>query len=87
MIGMFVGDDDAVEPLGGLLDHGEAAKGFALAQAGVHQQTRLRRLDQRTVARATRGQDADAKADAVLRFGPGRSAGRWNDGKAVRRRQ
>ncbi len=69
MVGMFVRDDNAVEPLGGLLVHGEPAKRFALAQAGIHQQTRLRCLDQRTVARAARGQDADAKADALLRFG------------------
>jgi len=37
MIGMFVGDDDAVEPVGGLLESGKAAEGFALAQACVHQ--------------------------------------------------
>ena len=70
MVGMFVRDDDAVEPLGGLFVHGKAAKGFALAEAGIDQETRLRRLDQRTVARAARRQDAYAKADAAPRFVP-----------------
>ncbi len=72
MVGMFVGDDDAVEPVDGAFDGGEAPEGFFFAQAGVHQKAGLGSLEQRAVAGAARGQDAHAKADAIP---PNRSRG------------
>src|SRR3954471_1473427 len=62
MIGMFVRDENAVEALCGLLDRGKAAERFALAKPRVNEETRLRRLDQRTVARAARSKNADSQA-------------------------
>ena len=88
MVGMFVGNDDAVEPFGGLLVDRQAAQRFALAEARIHQQTRLRRLDQRSVARAARSQNTYAQADAVPPIRRRRkNAGRMHNRKASRRRQ
>ena len=41
MIGMFVGDDDAVEPVDLLFEGRQPPKRLLLAQAGVHQEARL----------------------------------------------
>ena len=91
MIGMFVGNYDAVEPVDLLFEGRQTPKRLLLAQAGVHQEARLRCLQQRAVARAARRENAYAKADAIP---PKRSAGcEWkmragmNHRKAARGRQ
>ncbi len=38
VVGVLVGDEDAVEMIEGFFDGGEAGQGFALAQAGVHEE-------------------------------------------------
>ncbi len=63
MIGVFVGDDDAVEPIDRIRKSGEAPQRFALPQARIHQQARLGSLEQRAIARTARRENAHAKAD------------------------
>jgi hypothetical protein len=38
VVGMLVGDEDAVEVIDGLFDGGEAGQGFALAESGVNEE-------------------------------------------------
>ena len=63
VIGMFVGDDDAVEAIEGMSQRGQAAQRFALSQARIHQQARLGSLEQGAIARTARRENAHAKAD------------------------
>jgi hypothetical protein len=55
MIGVFVGDEDAVEMVDGALDGGEAGESFALAEAGVNEDAGAFRFEQGDVARAAGG--------------------------------
>jgi hypothetical protein len=51
MIAVFVGDDDAVEPVDSIRESREAPQRFALPQARIHQQARLGSLEQGAIAR------------------------------------
>src|SRR5579872_6236160 len=63
VVAMFVRDDDAVEAIQGMSQRGQAAQGFALSQARIHQQARLGSLEQGAIARTARRENAYAKAD------------------------
>src|SRR5579872_5289648 len=63
VVAMFVRDDDAVEAIQGMSQRGQAAQGFALSQARIHQQARLGSLEQGAIARTARRENAHAKAD------------------------
>ena len=67
VIGVFVGDDDAVEPVDLAPDRGEAPQRFFFAEARVHQQAGLLRFEQRAVARTARSQYRDAQTDKFPR--------------------
>jgi hypothetical protein len=45
MVGVFVGDEDAVDALDGSFDGGEPRQRFALAQPGVHEESSALRLE------------------------------------------
>jgi hypothetical protein len=63
VIGVFVGDDDAVEAVNRIRESGQAPQRFALSQARVHQQARPGSLQQGAIARTARRENAHAKAD------------------------
>jgi hypothetical protein len=42
---MFMGNQDAVEPVNALFDSGEAGQGFALAQSRVNKESGALRLE------------------------------------------
>jgi hypothetical protein len=52
MIGVFVGDEDAVDVLDGSFDGRETGKCFALAKTGVNEEAGPLGLEQCDVARA-----------------------------------
>ncbi len=52
VVGVFVGDEDAVNAVDVLLDGGEARESFAFAEAAVHEESGALRLEQGDVARA-----------------------------------
>ena len=54
MVGVFVGNQDAVNVLDGSFDGCEPGKRFAFAQSGVHEESGPPGLKQRDVARAAR---------------------------------
>src|SRR5258705_334479 len=56
MIGVFVGNEDAVDVLDGSFDGREPGKCFALAKTGVNEEAGPLGLEQRKVARAARRQ-------------------------------
>ena len=56
MIGVFVGDDDAVEVIDVMADRGKAPQRFFFAESRVDQQPGLIRLEQSAVARTARTQ-------------------------------
>jgi hypothetical protein len=68
MIGMFVGDDDAVEAVEGMRKGGQAPQRLALPQPCIHQQARLGSLEQGAIARTARRENAHAKADGLSLF-------------------
>ena len=71
MIAVFVGDDDAVEPVHLAADRGEAPQRFFFAKPRVHQQAGPLGFEQGAVARTSRSQDSDAQADTFpRRLGP-----------------
>ncbi len=63
MVGVLVGDEDAVEVVDGLLDGDEPGKSFALAESGVDEEAGARRFEQRDVARAAGRQNGYPQAD------------------------
>src|SRR5215469_1609107 len=63
VVGVLVGDEDGVEAIDVAFDGGEAGEGFALAEAGVNEDTGGFGFEQRDVARTAGGKDGDAKAD------------------------
>jgi hypothetical protein len=65
MIGVFVGDDDAVEASDVTADRGEAPQRFFLAQSRVDQQPGLVRLEQSAIARTARSQYRYAQTDKI----------------------
>src|SRR5260370_1038502 len=52
MVGVLVGDEDAVDVGDGLLDGREPGESFALAEAAVDEEAGARRFEQRDIARA-----------------------------------
>ena len=56
VIGVFVGNDDAVEPVDLALDCGKAPQRFLLAKPRIDQQPGPLGFEQRAVARASRSQ-------------------------------
>jgi len=52
MIGMFVRDNDAVEPIDVSTYRGQAPQRFFFAEPRVHQKPGRARLEQRAIARA-----------------------------------
>ncbi len=63
MIGVFVGNEDAVDVLDGSFDGSEPGKCFALAKTGVNEEAGPLGLEQRKVARAARRQYGYPQAD------------------------
>jgi hypothetical protein len=63
VIGVFVGDDNAVEAINRMSKGGKAPQRFALPQARVHQQARPGSFKQSAIARTARRENAHAKAD------------------------
>jgi len=66
VIGMLVSDQDAVERFHGDIEGGEAGKRFAFTEAGIHEESGARGLEEGDVPRAARGQNGDAQADRFL---------------------
>lgn len=60
VIGMFVSDEDAVNLIERDAAGGKAGKGFAFAEAAIHQETGTRGFEQSDVARTAGSQDGDA---------------------------
>ncbi len=52
VVGVLVRDDDAVEVVNRMAERFEAAKRFALAEAGVHEEAGILRFEQSDIARA-----------------------------------
>src|SRR5271155_1019726 len=65
MIGMLVGDEDAVEVADAAAQRFQPAQQFFLAQPRVDQQRGVIRLQQRAVAGTTRRENCDAERDAL----------------------
>jgi hypothetical protein len=63
VVGMFVGDDDAVEVVNGIRKRGQAAEGFAFTESGIHQEARPGSFEQGAIAGTARRENAHAKAD------------------------
>jgi hypothetical protein len=66
VVGVFVGDEDAVEGVDGEVDGGEAGESFAFAEAAVYKEASSLGLEQGDVARAARRQDGNPQADDSL---------------------
>jgi hypothetical protein len=66
MIGMLVGNQDAVNAIGFVAGRFEAPKQFLAIDSSVNEETSTIRLEQRGVARASRCQYRNAKSDAIL---------------------
>ena len=67
MIGMLVGNQDAVDVLGACAAEGfEAPQHFLAAEANVNEESRLPAFEQRGVARTTRSEDGNAKRNTTL---------------------
>jgi len=65
MIGVFVGDEDAVHPLGArAAEDFEPPQHFFFAEAGVNQESGALGFEQRGIARTSRRQNGDPKRDA-----------------------
>jgi len=60
VIGVFVGDEDAVEMVKGSFDSGKAGESFAFAESGVNEDAGTFGFEQSDVARAAGCQDGDA---------------------------
>ena len=65
VVGVLVGDKDAVEEIDGLSNGGEAGERFAFAESGVNEEAGALRLEQGDVARAARRQDGYPQADQL----------------------
>ena len=65
VVGVLVGDEDAVELVDGLFDGGEAGQGFAFAESGVNKEAGALGLEQGDVARAAGRQNGYAQADRL----------------------
>src|SRR2546422_11530283 len=63
MIGVLVGNQDAVEAVELVFTGGEPRQGLAFAESGVNQEARVLGFEQRAVARASRRQNGDAQSD------------------------
>jgi len=63
VVGVLVGDEDAVNVLDASFDGGEPGERFAFAKSGVHEEAGALRLEQRDVARAARRQYGNPQAD------------------------
>jgi len=63
VIGVFVGDQDAVEVVQFFFDGGEAGQSLALAQPGVHEDAGAFGLEQRDVARTAGRENGNAQTD------------------------
>jgi hypothetical protein len=63
MIGVLVGNQDAVEAVEFVFAGGEPRQGLAFAEAGVNQEARVLGFEQRAVARASRRQNGYAQSD------------------------
>ncbi len=66
VVGVLVGDKDAVDVVDGLFDSRESGERFALAETGVHEEAGALGLEQRDVARAAGRQDGNAQTDRFL---------------------
>src|SRR5208283_514477 len=63
VVGVFVGDQNAVKAVEIFFDGGQTGQGFALAQAGVHEDAGAFGFEQRDVARTAGREDGNAQAD------------------------
>src|SRR2546427_9005484 len=63
MVGMLVGDENAVDVVDNSFDDREAGKRFALAESGVNEEAGPLGLEQRNIARAARRKDGYPQAD------------------------
>jgi hypothetical protein len=66
MVGVLVGDEDAVDAIYGSFDGRETRKSFALSETGVHEEAGVLGLEQRDVARAAGRQNGYPQADRFL---------------------
>src|SRR5712692_2484506 len=66
VIGVLVGDENAVDVLDGSFDSREAGKRFALAETGVNEEAGPLGLEQCNIARAARRQYGYPQADRFL---------------------
>ena len=63
VVGVLVSDEDGIEAVNVALDSGETSESFALAEAGVNEDTGGFGFEQGDVARTAGGKDGDAQAD------------------------
>jgi hypothetical protein len=69
MVGVLMGNKNAVDTLRYFVQGGEPAEGFFAAQAGVNEEAGALGFEQCGIAGTSGGQDGDSKAD-----GPSRAA-------------
>jgi len=86
MIGMFVGDQDAVEAFRGAANRGEPLADLAGAEPGIDEQSRLVRFKVRAIAAGTAAQDGESCRHA-LTLGRDRGPGNCFGGAMRRRRR
>ena len=79
VVGMFVGNQDAVDAFGTRAQGFQAPQRFAFSQSRVNQETGSLGFEQRSVARASGSQDGNSKTDARSSgpAGPGEIKTRW----------
>jgi len=66
VVGVFVGDENAVDAIDAQFDGREPRESFAFAEAAIHKESGTLRLEQGDVARAARRQDGNPQADRLL---------------------
>ena len=63
MVGVFVGDEDAVDVVDSFFYGREARERLAFAKTGVHEEAGAPGLEQRDIARTAGRQDGNPQAD------------------------
>jgi hypothetical protein len=74
VVAVLVGDDDAVKAVNTRAERFEPPERFALAEAAIHQEAGILRLEQGDIARATRRQNGHSNADRAPPFAIQRNA-------------
>lgn len=84
MIGVFVGNENAVELLESDAHGSEARKGFALAETAIDEEAGVLGFEQGDVARTAGSQDGDAQADKLSPEFAGLGPVQWSQNKFLR---